>query len=123
MRIMIGRKKIKEKYISIPEAKELLLKRKEEGAKENPEEPIFYEARISLEHAERFSKLSADQAKELKEKLIGLFEWLDERTATKIIDIMPKDYFDIKIVFAKEEHIPTKEEAEKILEILDKYRE
>lgn len=123
MRVMIGRKKIKEKYVSIPEAKELLLKRKEEGAKETPEEPIFYEARTSLEHAERFSRLSADKAKELKEKLIGLFEWLDERTATKLIDTMPKDYFDIKIVFAKEEHMPTKEEAEKILEILDEYRE
>jgi len=120
---MIGRKKLKEEYISIPEAKELLLKRKEEGAEENPEEPIFYEARVSIEHAERFSKLSAEKAKELRKKLTGLFEWLDERIATKIVDIMPEDYFDIRVIFAKEEHMPTKEDAEKILEILDEYRE
>lgn len=123
MRAMIGRKKLKEEYISIPEARELLLKRKEEGAEENPEEPIFYEARVSIEHAERFSKLPAEKAKELREKLTGLFEWLDGRIATKIVDIMPEDYFDIRVIFAKEEHMPTKEEAERILEILEEYRE
>lgn len=123
MRTMIGRKKLKEEYISIPEAKELLLKRREEGLEENPEEPIFYEARVSIEHAEKFSKLPAEKAKELREKLIGLFEWLDERIATKIVDIMPEDYFDIRVIFAKEEYTPTKEEAEKILEILAEYRE
>ncbi|WP_297506904.1 RNA polymerase Rpb4 family protein [Thermococcus sp.] len=119
---MIGRKKLEERFITIAEAKELLERRRAEGMVENPEEPMFYEARISLEHAEKFSKLPPEKARELKERLAGLFEWLDERLAAKIVDIMPEDYFDIRVIFAKEEHMPSKEEAEEIIKLLDEYR-
>ncbi len=120
---MIGRKKLEEHYLTIAETKEILLKRREEGLKENPEEPMFYEARISLEHAERFAKVTSEQAKELKDKLISVFEWMDERLAAKIVDIMPEDYMDIRVIFAKEDYMPTKDEAEEIIKILDEYRE
>ncbi len=120
---MISRKKLEERYLTIAEAKELLEKRKAEGVEENPEEPMFYEARISLEHAERFVKLRPEQAVELKEKLTDLFEWLDERLAAKLVDLMPEDYFDIRIIFSKEDYMPTPEEAEEIIRLLDDYRE
>ena len=120
---MISRKKLEERYLTIAEAKELLEKRKAEGLEENPEEPMFYEARISLEHAERFVKLRPEQAIELKEKLTGLFDWLDERLAAKLVDLMPEDYFDIRIIFSKEDYMPTPEEAEAIIRLLDDYRE
>ena len=119
---MIGRKKLEEHYLTIAETKELLEKRKAEGMEENPEEPMFYEARVSLEHAERFAKLRPEQAAELKEKLLGLFDWMDERMAVKIIDLLPEDYFDIRVIFAKEDYIPTREEAEEIIRLLDEYR-
>ncbi len=115
---MIGRKKIEEHYVTVPETKELLRKRKED----NKDEEMFYEARVSLEHAERFAKITPEQARELKEKLMGLFEWLDERLAVKLIDLMPKDYFDFRVIFAKEEYLPSKEEAEQIIQLLDEYR-
>jgi len=120
---MIGRKKLEEHYLTISETKELLEKRKAEGLEDNPEEPIFYEARVSLEHAERFSTLTPETAKELKEKLMGLFDWLDERLAAKIIDLMPEDYLDIRVMFSKEEYLPTPEEAREIIDLLDDYRE
>jgi DNA-directed RNA polymerase subunit F len=119
---MIGRKKLEERYLTIAETKELLERRKAEGMEENPEEPMFYEARVSLEHAERFAKLKPEQAIELKEKLLGLFDWIDERIAVKLIDLMPEDYFDIRVIFAKEDYMPTKEEAEEIVKLLDDYR-
>ncbi len=119
---MIGRKKLEEHYITLAEAKELLERRRAEGMEENPEEPMFYEARVSLEHAERFAKLKPEQAVELKEKLMALFDWIDERIAAKLVDILPEDYFDIRVIFAKEEHIPTKEEAEEIINLIDQYR-
>ncbi|MCD6558592.1 MAG: DNA-directed RNA polymerase subunit F [Palaeococcus sp.] len=119
---MIGRKKIDEKYVSIAEAQVILKKELEEGLKVNPEEPLHYEARLSLEHTERFSKINPEKVQEVKQKLMEAFEWIDDRMATKLVDIMPEDYFDIRIIFAKEEHMPTKEEAEKIVEILDGYR-
>ncbi len=119
---MIGRKKLEERYLSVSEAKELLERRREEGMEENPEEPMFYEAKISLEHAEKFATLKPEEARELKEKLMGLFEWIDERTAAKLVDLLPEDYFDIRVIFAKEAHMPTKEEAEEIVKLIDGYR-
>ncbi|WP_457742694.1 RNA polymerase Rpb4 family protein [Thermococcus sp.] len=119
---MIGRKKLEEKYLTLAEAKELLELRKEEGTAENPDEPIFYEARISLEHAEKFAQLTPEKAKELKEKLINLFDWIDERIAAKLVDILPDDYLDIRVVFAKEPYMPTPEEAKEIIELIDEYR-
>jgi DNA-directed RNA polymerase subunit F len=120
---MIGRKKLEERYLTIAETKELLERRKAEGMEDNPEEPMFYEARVSLEHAERFAKLKPEQAVELKEKLMELFDWIDERLAAKLVDLMPEDYFDIRVIFSKEDYMPTKEEAEEIVRLLDDYRE
>lgn len=120
--IMIGRKKLEERYLTVAETKELLERRKAEGMEENPEEPMFYEARVSLEHAERFAKLKPEQAVELKEKLMELFEWMDERLAAKLVDLMPEDYFDIRVIFSKEDYMPTKEEAGEIIRLLDDYR-
>ncbi|AFL94494.1 DNA-directed RNA polymerase subunit F [Thermococcus cleftensis] len=119
---MIGRKKLGERYLTIAETKELLERRKAEGMEENPEEPMFYEARVSLEHAERFAKLKPEQALELKGKLMELFDWIDERLAVKIIDLMPEDYFDIRVIFAKEDYMPSPEEAAEIVKLLDDYR-
>ncbi len=119
---MIGRKKLGERYLTIAETKELLERRKEEGMEENPEEPMFYEARVSLEHAEKFAKLSPEKAKELKEKLMELFDWIDDRIASKIVDILPEDYLDIRVIFAKEDYMPSPEEAEEIVKLVDEYR-
>ncbi|ASJ10886.1 DNA-directed RNA polymerase subunit F [Thermococcus sp. P6] len=120
---MIGRKKLEERYLTIAETRKLLERRKAEGMEENPEEPMFYEARVSLEHAERFASLSPEKAEELKGKLMELFEWMDERLAAKIVDLMPEDYFDLRVIFAKEGYIPTEEEAREIVRLLDDYRE
>lgn len=120
---MIGRKKLEERYITIAETRELLERRRAEGMEENPEEPMFYEARVSLEHAERFARLKPEQAVELKGKLVELFEWMDERLAAKLVDLMPEDYFDIRVIFSKEDYMPTREEAEEIIRLLDEYRE
>ncbi|NJF24363.1 RNA polymerase Rpb4 family protein [Thermococcus sp. Bubb.Bath] len=119
---MIGRKKIEEHYIAIAEAGKLLAKRREEGMEENPEEPMFYEARVSLEHAERFAKLKPEQAEELRAKLMELYDWLTERIAVKLIDLMPEDYTDMRVIFSKEEYMPSPEEAEAIIKLLDEYR-
>lgn len=119
---MIGRKKIDEKYVSIAEAQLILRKELEEGLKVNPDEPLHYEARLSLEHTERFTKIDPEKVHEAKQKLMEAFEWMNDRMATKMVDIMPEDYFDIRVIFAKEAYMPTKEEAEKIVKILDEYR-
>lgn len=62
---MIGRKKLGERYITISEAKEILLKKYEEGIKAGIEEPLFYEARLALEHAEKFAKFQLKKLEKL----------------------------------------------------------
>jgi len=119
---MIGREKIEEKYLTIAEAKELLEERYREGLVENPEKPAVEEVKFSIEHAEKFAKLSPKDARELKETLMEKFEWMGERLAAKIVDIMPEDRDDLRVIFSKEAHELSKEESDEILEILDKYR-
>ncbi|ASJ16774.1 DNA-directed RNA polymerase subunit F [Thermococcus chitonophagus] len=119
---MIGRKKLGQRYITIAEAKEILLKRHEEGLKAGIEEPLYYEARLALEHAEKFAKLPAEKARDAVEELMNTFEWMNDWLAAKIVDIMPEDTFDLRVIFAKEEYQPTQDEMKKIIEILDKYR-
>ncbi|MDV3104751.1 RNA polymerase Rpb4 family protein [Thermococcus waiotapuensis] len=119
---MIGRKKLEEHYITLAEAREILEKRHAEGMEKGSEESMPYESRIGLEHARRFAKLNPERARELKEKLMGLFDWIDERLASKIVDLLPEDYFDVRVIFAKEEYMPTPEEAEKIVKLVDEYR-
>ncbi|WP_010478608.1 RNA polymerase Rpb4 family protein [Thermococcus zilligii] len=119
---MIGRKKLEEHYITLAEAREILEKRHAEGMEKGSGESMPYESRIGLEHAERFAKLAPERARELKGKLMGLFDWIDERLASKIVDLLPEDYFDVRVIFAKEEYMPTPEEAEKIVKLVDEYR-
>ncbi|NPA47683.1 MAG: DNA-directed RNA polymerase subunit F [Thermococci archaeon] len=120
---MIGREKIEERYLTIAEAKELLERRYKEGLVENPERPAVEEVKFSIEHAEKFAKLHPEDASKLKQTLMEKFEWMDERLAVKIVDIMPKDMDDLRVIFSKETHQLTKEEGEEILAVLDEYRE
>lgn len=119
---MIGRKKLGEKYLTLAEVREILKKAWEEGVKVNPEEPLNYEAKLSLEHAERFSKIKPEDVEKAKKELMETFEWMDERLAVRLLDLMPEDYFDIRVIFAKEGYMPTPEEGEAIVDILSKYR-
>ncbi|WP_048147898.1 RNA polymerase Rpb4 family protein [Palaeococcus ferrophilus] len=119
---MIGRKKLGEKYVTLAEVQEILRKAWEEGVKVNPEEPLNYEARLSLEHAERFSKVKPEDVEKAREELIATFDWMTERLAVKLLDLMPEDYFDIRVIFAKEDYMPSPEEGEAIVGILSKYR-
>ncbi len=120
---MIGREKIEERCLTIPEAKKLLEARYREGLAENPDRPAVEEVKFSIEHAEKFAKLSPEKAAELKAKLLERFDWMNERVAVKIVDIMPEDMDDLRVIFAKEIHELTKEEGEAILSILSEYRE
>ena len=110
---MIG-KEIKEtKPITGAEVKEAL-----EAYGENNE--LNYEQNITLNHLARFDRYSAEDSESIIEELEEKFK-LRRKVAVHIVDLVPKDVDDLRLIFAKEPTQLDKEEMEQILEILEQY--
>ena len=102
------------KIVSLAEVKNILKK----ISKERKE--LLYEQRIALEHAEKFSKLSAKQTKDLITELLKQ-DHVEELHAYKIADIIPQTEDDVKAIFSKERYTPNDKEIKNILEIVKKH--
>ena len=103
-----------DKILSLAEVKNILKK----ISKERKE--LLYEQKIALEHAEKFSKLSVKETKELITELKKL-DHVEEIHAYKIADILPKTEDDVKAIFAKERYTPNDKEVKTILEVVNKH--
>ncbi|MBR9689953.1 MAG: DNA-directed RNA polymerase subunit F [Candidatus Altiarchaeota archaeon] len=105
---------VEKKPISIAEANEILagIKRKKN-----------YEQNIAFEYSAKFSKMKTDKATKLFDELnhAGIPR-IKRRNIIKLIDIMPSTPEELRAVFAKEDLSLSKEDTEKVLEILTKYR-
>jgi DNA-directed RNA polymerase subunit F len=110
---MIGKKVIDTDPITISEVKNMLGKISEHYE-------LTYEQNLSLDHVTKFSKLDEEEAKKLVEELSELIK---KTQAIKVTDIMPEDLADLRLIFAKERGSFKQEDMEKILEIVDKYRQ
>ncbi|HIC99443.1 MAG TPA: DNA-directed RNA polymerase subunit F [Pyrodictiaceae archaeon] len=109
---MIGKKLISERYVTISQSKEIFI-----NSRRNYEE-MPYELSCALNYLEKFAKLSAEEAEKLLNELRSL--GLDERTSVKIVDLLPKDEEDLKVIFYKS-NLP--ENTEEILNTVRKYIE
>ena len=110
---MIGKKVIDTDPITIAEVKSMLGEISEHYE-------LTYEQNLSLDHVTKFSKLDEEEAKKLVEELS---EIIKKAQAIKVTDIMPEDLADLRLIFAKERGSFKQEDMEKILEIVDKYRQ
>ena len=110
---MIGKEVIKSEPIPSSKVKEII-----EDFAENNE--LNYEQNLTLNHLARFKRYSADDAQEIYEKLQDEFG-LREKVAAHIVDLVPVDLADMRLIFAKEASKTTKEDMEKILEMLEQY--
>lgn len=52
---------------------------------------------------------------------MGFFDWINERIVVKFVDILLEDYFDICVIFVKEEYMLIFEEVEEIIKVIDEY--
>lgn len=109
---MIGKKVIETNPITIAESKELLKTRAESYE-------LTYEQNLALDHVTKFSKLDSESAHDLVDELNDVVK---KTQAVKLTDILPKDMADMRLMFAKERGSHKKEELEKLLEIINKYR-
>jgi DNA-directed RNA polymerase subunit F len=110
---MIGKEVIETEPISGAKVKEVL----EEFSEDNE---LNYEQNITLNHLARFKRYSVEDSEEIIEKLQSEFN-LRPKVAVHIVDLVPQDLADLRLIFAKEPGQVSKEDMEKILELLEQY--
>jgi len=112
---MIGKKVGDDRIITLAEVKEMLAAREKEGE-------LHPEQKAALEHAERFSKLSAENTKKCMDELmkIGIPRFKEEH-AVKLVDVLPRNEDLVKTMFSKENVTLKKEDVKKIMDVLIKY--
>ena len=110
---MIGKEIIESEPITGSEVKEIL-----EVYSEDNE--LNYEQNLTLNHLSRFERYSVEDAKEIYARLQDEFN-LRDKVAAHIVDLVPKDLADMRLIFAKEPTKINNEEMEKILEMLNDY--
>ncbi|OEC95853.1 MULTISPECIES: RNA polymerase Rpb4 family protein [Methanobrevibacter] len=110
---MIGKEIIESEPISSAEVKKVL----EDFSEDNE---LNYEQNITLNHLARFKRYSVEDSEEIIEKLQEEFG-LRDKVAVRIVDLVPKDLADLRLIFAKEAIKIEKPDMEKILELLEQY--
>jgi len=107
----------KDRYVTLAEVKEML-----EAESETRE--FTPEQKLALEHA-KTAKLSAEQSRELVDKLLELEFIADlnnsEAVAVKITDTMPTHFDDIRLIFQKERRVLDKKQGEQIINLVNEY--
>ena len=110
---MIGKNIIKKEEITGVEVNETL----EEFSQDYE---LNYEQNVTLNHLARFPRFSLEDSQKIIDELenkIGL----RHKVAVHIVDLIPQDLSDLRLIFAKEPTQVSKEEMEQILEILNQY--
>ncbi len=102
-----------EKYVSWHGAKKTM----EKKAKES--EP-GYEQKNALEHLKKFCKLTDKDAKAMQSELEGLGK-LKDRQVIAVMNMMPKDMDELRVLFANEIVSLTDEQKKEILSVVKKY--
>lgn len=109
----IPKKELKERLLTVPQAKEMLEK--------IGEEKLDQFQRRTLDFAAKFSKISSTTAEELIDKLVEQFE-LDSEEAAQIINCMPESIEEIRVFLAGGRKIVETSKLEALLVFLNKYR-
>jgi DNA-directed RNA polymerase subunit F len=102
-----------ERFVTMAEARKLL--KEKEKIKE-----LGYEQKNALEFLNKFSKLSLKDAKQMFEELKQI-QKLKDKHIVSIIDLLPKDNEDLRVIFANEIISLSEDEKKKILETVKKY--
>ncbi len=112
---MIGDEILEENPITFAETLNLLENKKGEGELE-------FEQRLAYDFVQKFSKLPAEKTEELIEELLEIPK-IRRHQAVILANNMPENKQDIRLIFAKERTSLKEETIEKILDIIDNYRE
>ena len=106
---------MEESYVSLAELKVILEKEKAARGELNSEQ------QYSLSHASLFTRVPAEKVPTIVKELMEI-PMMSPFNALKIVDLLPAHMDDVRAIFAKERFALSKEDAEKVLEIVGKYR-
>jgi DNA-directed RNA polymerase subunit F len=106
---------MEESNVSLAELKVILEKEKAARGELNPEQ------QYALSHASLFARVPVDKIPVIVKELMEI-PMMSPFNAAKIVDLMPTHLDDVRAIFAKERFSLSKEDAEKVLEIVGKYR-
>jgi DNA-directed RNA polymerase subunit F len=88
--------------------------------KKEKEKELSYEQKNALDHLRKFSKISEKTASEMVDEL-GKVERLKEKHIVSIINHMPQELEDLRVLFANEIVNLSEEDKKKIISIVKKY--
>jgi DNA-directed RNA polymerase subunit F len=104
---------LKETLITNAEAKEILKERKKEIE-------LGYEQKNAYDYLRKYDNLTPKKSQELIEKLREVKK-LRERQIITMVNTMPKDKDDLRLLLEKDYNLLTEEEKDLILENLKKF--
>jgi len=103
---------IKETLITNTRAKEILKDRKKEVE-------FGYEQKNSYDYLKKYDNITSKRAKDLAEKLKEVKK-LRERQIIVIVNVLPKDKEDLRLILEKDYNLLTEDEKSLILENVNK---
>lgn len=103
-----------EQYLSLAQVKALL------EQEERERRDLTQEQRYALTHAQMFAKLGLKEMVELMAQLMQV-EMMTPANAYKLADLLPTHPDDVRAVFAKERFSLSKEDVDRVVEIVAKY--
>ena len=104
---------VKETPITNTKAREILKERKKEIE-------LGYEQKNAYDYLKKYDKLTSKKSKELFDKFKEIKK-LRERQIIAIVNIMPRDKDDLRLILEKDYNLLTEEEKTNILEIINKF--
>ncbi len=106
---------MEEEYVSLAELKVILEKEKAARGELNPEQ------QYTLSNAVLFARIDVAKVPAMVKDLMEI-PLMSQANAVKIVDLLPVSLDDVRAIFAKERFSLSKEDADKVLEIVAKYR-
>ncbi|MFH0929221.1 MAG: RNA polymerase Rpb4 family protein [Candidatus Aenigmatarchaeota archaeon] len=101
------------KPVGMPEAKVIM-------SSIEKDRELTYEQKLALEHLNKFTILAPAEAKKLLEEISGVLRMSDE-TKIQILNLLPKNPDELRMIFTRENFSLKENEIKKILEIIKKY--
>jgi|SRR3989344_5790151 len=99
--------------VAMAEAKDIVLDREKD-------KELGYEQKLAAEHLKKFTKLKAGEAKKFIEDISSVLR-MGPETLVQIVNLMPQNADELRLIFAREKFSLKEEEVQKILEVVKKY--
>ena len=105
---------VEEKYLSLAEIKDLLEKEKASRT------TLSMEQGYAHQHSATFARITSDQAQKIVKQLMEV-PMMSPANAVKVADLLPAHADDVRAIFAKERFALSKEDMDRVLEIVRQY--